>query len=146
MFLYFVFVLLLCICIMFMYGTYIIKNKAYAQIQDEDKYTHIEELKNALLSHALVQVYKDKIATFTFDYQNLDGGELPSLSGASYLHAIYSYIVPSSTLKKSPFFSPMMLHKQQAIQKFIAAHIKDRDGSMDFLESFMDMTTSKDTE
>jgi hypothetical protein len=105
----------------------------------------IEDLKNALLAHALVRVHNDKVEMLPIsNYKHYDGDKLPSLSGCTDVNAFYSYIVPLEELKKGPFYVPMMEDKQNAITKFIEKHIKSQDDSLTFFEKYLEIMQTKE--
>ena len=98
--------------------------------------THVEKLKNALLSYALQQVYSDKF-DLNMNYASFDGSTLPHMSGSSLENGCYTYIIDKNEFRKSMFYTKHMEDKVVAIEKFLAQHIDSQDATFDFLDKFM---------
>jgi hypothetical protein len=116
--------------------TYIIylvyKSQLFRNIKDE-----YEPIKNALLTYALVTVYRDLIETGNYNYNEYDGHQLPSLSGADAINALMSYIYKSD--------NPHMQSKYNAIQRFLSNYLRTSMDQEAFLETFI-ILTSKESE
>jgi hypothetical protein len=114
--------------------TYIIylvyKSQLFKNIKDE-----YEPIKNALLTYALVTVYRDAIESGNYNYNEYNGHQLPSLSGSDGINSLMSYIYKSD--------NHHMQSKYDAIQRFLSNYLRSREDQEAFLETFILIATKE---
>jgi hypothetical protein len=82
----------------------------------------IEQLKNSLLAHALLRTQRvDRDADKR--YSAFDGSVLPHFSGPNLEIACRSYVVPLLDRLRGPFFTPQMVQKSAAIDRYIRRNL-----------------------
>jgi hypothetical protein len=105
----------------------------------EQKNTNLEQLKNALLTYHMTEVFANKIErgpiTTVFD-----GSSLPPLSGYNLINACFSYIMDEDEFKKHPFYTQTMAMKHKAIDRFLELNLNTREQVTKF---FDDVTNKK---
>ena len=112
--------------------TYII----YLHYRQKQRDTHLEQLKNALLTYFVMIIFKDQIETGPIT-TNFDGTKLPPLSGANTKHACFTYIIDETSFRKSTFYTPSMLKKHIAIQKFLELHLNTSEQVSKFFDDVL---------
>lgn len=95
----------------------------------------IETLKNALLTYALMTVNYADFDT-NYDYKSYDGSKLPSMSGVSLTSSCFSYITDINDLCNRMFYTPQMMLKLQAIQRYLDANFDTTEKTIDFFDNF----------
>jgi hypothetical protein len=108
--------------------------------QKSNKY--VEKLKNALLSYALLQIGKTD-NELNFDYSKFDGNLLPEFSGCSTPNACFTYILDKAEFKKNHFYSPRMMEKLNAIERYLDKNLCDEEKIKVFFETFVDFYDKK---
>ena len=122
----------------FMIGIYYIVRK-YKKCENDS--TPLEQLKNALLTFALVNINSKDMAKLDYRYENYDGDKFPALSGCSVAHACYTYIFNRSTFRKSVMYSKAYENKLDAIEKYLNLHLNTQEDTLDFFEKFCEKHT-----
>lgn len=92
----------------------------------------LEDLKNALLAYALMNVGKED-DNFYKDYDRYDGTTLPPLSGWCMTHACFSYIHGAHPPLNN---TPLAMAKQDAIKRYLDKNLSTTDQVMTFFERF----------
>lgn len=90
----------------------------------------IEDLKNALLSFAMMQVCTSDKDNSSMHYDKFDGTKLPIMSGSSLENAYFSYIIDKDDYL---FYSPIILAKLNAIDK----NLGNSTQVFDFFDKFI---------
>lgn len=98
---------------------------------------HVEHLKNALLSFALLKTRPEDIEDFNMFYERFDGTKLPMYSGSDIGNACYCYILDKNEIKKNMFCSESILHKIDAIDKYLNYNFDDSIKTYDFFDKFI---------
>ena len=102
----------------------------------------IEQLKNALLSYALMKVKVSDIDESSFSYKHFDGTKLPMLSGCDIEMACFSYILDKYEFRKGEFYSSIMEDKLDAITKYLDTNLGTQKQVTGFFRDFIDTCTS----
>lgn len=110
------------------FGTFCFYRKYYSEKHRHSH--HVEKLKNALLSYALLTVYKNKIAAHCL-YHQYDGKYLPPPSGYEAIQSCFNYIMMKDT---------GIWQKQIVIDDFIQSHITSEDDARVFFSQFLKST------
>lgn len=112
-----------------------------------DKQSHssdsLENLKNALLTHALMKVKRDDIDNCCLDYASFDGTKLPMLSGCDIANACFSYIVNIKDFRKGPWYTPTMECKINAVHKYNNKNLDTDEKVYAFFNEYIDMLNKK---
>jgi hypothetical protein len=95
----------------------------------ERRNDYVETLKNALLSYALLKVYKSN--ELNLDYQSFTGDKLPAFSGCNLINACFTYIQPYAD------------DKQDAINKFLDANLSSDKDIINLFDDFINEITPK---
>ena len=104
----------------------------------------VDQLKNALLSYAMMRVFEDKVNMFPdVNYKQYDGTTLPAMSGFNDLNACFTYLQDSEELKNTPLMSQMMIDKNEAIIKFINNNLVTPDQVTEFFNKYLEIIKSE---
>jgi hypothetical protein len=103
--------------------------------------THLEQLKNALLTYFLMKIFRDHIEEGPI-ITVFDGTTLPPLSGSDTKHACFTYIIDETSFRKSIFFTPSMLKKHIAIHKFLVLHLNTKEQVSKFFDNVIHTVSS----
>lgn len=104
---------------------------------------HRAQLKNALLTHALLKVRGDDVSNLPVaDYSKFDGSVLPAPSGASLEMACSSYTFDDNPAaraawKKDRWFTPAMDAKYRAVDLYMDKNLSDPKSCDRLLEDYI---------
>lgn len=122
----------------------------YTKFQQSSKNKHIEQLKNALLSYALLKTSNGKelreLKNFDMNYKNFDGTRLPMFSGCSTSNACFSYIIDKEDFRKDLFYTPVMEDKIVAIEKYLEKNFDSDKKIEEFFNKFIEQIDKKEEE
>jgi hypothetical protein len=107
------------------------------------KMSHVETLKNALLTFALNTVSREDFDDMNMNYGSFDGSKLPMLSGATFNNALTSYIIDIEEYRQGPFYTKIMEDKLMAINKYLENHFNNPEKVTTFLMTFIDSQKPK---
>lgn len=107
----------------------------------------IENVKNALLAHALHKVCNEnEFHSWPMaDYAKFDGTLLPSMSGSNLTQACFTYIQDKALRRKSLFHTKSMEDKAVAIEKFLARRLRTDDLAYEFVDAMVKACASSST-
>lgn len=113
--------------------------------QKSQKNKHIDQIKNGLLSYALLKTAnKDDLKNFDMNYKNFDGTRLPMFSGYSTSNACLSYIIDKDEFKKCQFYTPIMEDKIVAIEKYLEKNFDSDKKVEEFFNKFIEQIEGKE--
>lgn len=109
---------------------------ARPNVVSTDTNKHVEDLKNALLSFALI-INKEKDPnlrlSLNMNYAGMDGTELPEFSGCNVQNACFSYLVSNV----------IMDEKVKAIHRYLDKNLGSEEQILQFFDKFVEKVGNK---